>query len=141
MKFNIFNIKAHFFLLMGLLVSAGSVNFAQAKLNAEQEKALYVFMQKFVDPKVDPNKSFAKWADELIKLLQPEPAFKQFCTELEKVKNSKNINRIGLQLKKFMSQINLVPKQIIEEFKKKFGAKKDQDALRAILQQRLDAKG
>lgn len=125
MKNNFFYSFSLFFLFSIPFLS----NHSSYALSPQDEKKLYSFIQDFLNTKKDPQKPFAKWADELLTLLKGDPKYTQFCSEFNRVKTRKNAKIIALTFIKLRNQVPLTIKNYLEQ--------QGKDRLLSILEERL----
>ena len=86
-------------------------------------------VKEFLDEKAYPDRSFAYYANKLIRLLSGEPRYKTFCAALNTYKHSKDPLLLGIYLKSYQT---LIPEKV-----RKFILSKNQPDLIKILKKRM----
>ena len=122
MKRNIINnqknnlkIRVYFFALMSLFTA--NFTFKTQAITNEQEKNLCIFIERFFNKDVEPNKPFESWLDDLKNLLKGSPDFNQYCNAIANIEKARNAIDAGKNFEKFQ---NLIPENIKNFFRAKY---------------------
>lgn len=112
---NNLKIRVYFFTLMSLFTANFTLKIQGISL--EQEKELCVFIEKFFNKDIEPNKPFEAWLDDLKNLLKGSPNFNQYCVAISNIEKARNAIDAGKNFEKFQ---NLIPDNVKNFFKSRY---------------------
>lgn len=111
-------LNMHFFALLCLFASS---SFCKANIRHEvkfnNEEAVIKLVKEFLDTN-QSKKPFPKFVDEISQMLGGNPAYKEFCDTLKKLRNSKSELAIGAAFLRFQKLLPESIKEIIRNKKK-----------------------